>query len=144
MLLTQVPEHFNIILHLHHIFNTTEKKALFNILYPVILMIKQLYKWQEKIFDFIIYSSYILIIISALGLSETAPKYLQSLDYYIRVYICLFLIWRFNPLRSSYDFTELDRKIAFSAGVFILTTTALNQYLDDFKSNIKNVINNNI
>ena len=104
-------------------------------------MIKQLHKWQEKIFDLIIYSSYILIIISSLGLSETAPKYLQSLDYYIRVYICLFLIWRFNPLRSSYEFTDLDRKIAFSAGVFILTTTALNQYLDDFKSKIQNFIN---
>lgn len=104
-------------------------------------MIKQLHKWQEKIFDFIIYSSYILIIISALGLSETAPKYLQSLDYYIRVYTCLFLIWRFNPFRSSFDFTELDRKIAFSAGVFILTTTALNQYLDNIKQIVINLVN---
>ena len=107
-------------------------------------MIKQLHKWQEKIFDLFIYSSYILIIISALGLSETAPKYLQSLDYYIRVYICLFLIWRFNPLRSSYEFTDLDRKIAFSAGVFILTTTALNQYLTDFKEKTKTFIQKRI
>lgn len=100
-------------------------------------MIKQLHKWQERIFNVFIYTSYFLIIISALGLSQSAPKYLQSLDYYVRIYICLFLIWRFNPLRTHYEFTNLDRKIAFSAGVFILTTTALNQYLDDIKDKVK-------
>jgi hypothetical protein len=96
-------------------------------------MIKILHKWQERLFDLFIYSTYILIIISALGLSESAPKYLDYLDYYVRIYICLFLIWRFNPFRSYYEFTNLDRKIAFSAGLFILTTTALNQYIDYIK-----------
>ena len=46
-------------------------------------------------------------------------------------------MWRFNPLRTHYEFTDLDRKIAFSAGMFILTTTALNQYLDYLKTFIK-------
>jgi hypothetical protein len=99
-----------------------------------------LHKYQERLFNLFIYSSYILIIVSALGLSESAPKYLANLDYYIRIYICLFLIWRFNPLRTHYEFTDLDRKIAFSAGVFILTTTALNQYLDIIKEYIKKLI----
>ncbi len=96
-----------------------------------------LHKYQERLFDLIIFASYFLIIISFFGISETAPKYLDNLDYYVRVYICLFLIWRFNPLRTHYEFTDLDRKIAFSAGVFILTTTALNQYVEDFKTTIK-------
>jgi hypothetical protein len=100
---------------------------------------EKLHKWQERLYDIIIYVTYFLIIVSSLGLSETAPKYLQSLDYYIRIYICLFLMWRFNPLRSQYEFTELDRKIAFSAGALILTTTALNQYLTTFKNYIKNL-----
>jgi hypothetical protein len=96
-----------------------------------------LHKYQEKLFDLIIYISYFLIIISALGISESAPKYLDHLDYYVRIYICLFLMWRFNPFRNHYEFTELDRKIAFSAGAFILTTTALNQYLVYLKYKIK-------
>ena len=99
-----------------------------------------LYHFQNRLFTIFIYLSYFLIIISALGLSQSAPKYLQSLDYYVRIYICLFLMWRFNPLRTHYEFTDLDRKIAFSAGAFILTTTALNQYLEDFKSFIKKLI----
>jgi hypothetical protein len=59
----------------------------------------------------------------------------------------LFLIWRFNPIRTNYELTELDRKIAFSAGVFILSTTALNNYLiyiEDEAKNIKDNIKNNI
>jgi len=99
-----------------------------------------LHKYQERLFNLIIYLTYFLIIISALGISEAAPKYLNDLDYYVRIYICLFLIWRFNPLRMRYEFTDLDRKIAFSAGVFILTTTALNQYLEDFKNKIKQLL----
>ena len=96
-----------------------------------------LHKYQERIFDLAMYISYALIIISSLGLSVSAPKYLVDLDYYVRVYICLFLIWRFNPLREKYEFTELDRKIAFSAGTFILTTTALNEYLVKIKDAVK-------
>jgi hypothetical protein len=99
---------------------------------------QQIHKYQEHLFNIVIYASYFLIIITALGLSETAPKYLSILDYYIRIYICLFLMWRFNPLRTHYEFTDLDRKIAFSAGAFILTTTALNKYLEDIKQYITN------
>jgi hypothetical protein len=98
---------------------------------------QQLHNFQENLFNIFIYVSYILMILSAFGLSQTAPTYLQSLDYYVRIYICLFLIWRFNPFRSHYDFTDLDRKIAFSAGVFILTTTALNQYIEQVKGIVK-------
>lgn len=96
-----------------------------------------LHKYQEYMFNIIICITYILIVLSSLGLSMEAPVYLSNLDYYVRIYICLFLIWRFNPLRTKYEFTDLDRKIAFSAGVFILTTTALNQYLETIKSFFK-------
>lgn len=101
---------------------------------------EELNKWQERIFNIIIYFTYFLIISSALGLSQSAPEYLYYLDYYVRIYICLFLMWRFNPLRTHYEFTNLDRKIAFSAGAFILTTTALNEYLEDFENKISSLI----
>ena len=100
----------------------------------------KLHEAQSKFFNIFIYITYALLFISALGISQTAPKYLDTMDYYIRIYICLFLMWRFNPLREKPEFTELDRKIAFSAGAFILTTTALNQYLVKFKEIIKNMI----
>jgi len=98
--------------------------------------------FQEKMFSIFITVSYILIFVSFLGLSSSAPKYLDSLDYYVRIYICLFLLWRFNPLRKMDRFTDLDRRIAFSAGLFILTTTALNQYLVSLQDKIKQHLSN--
>ena len=102
---------------------------------------KKLNDFQEWVFDLVIIISYLLILISFFGISTLAPKYINDLDYYIRIYICLFLLWRFNPFRKIKKFTELDRKIVFTAGFFILTTTALNEYLDDVKKRIHKVFN---
>ena len=103
---------------------------------------KILHKIQDKFFDVFIIISWLLIIISTLGLSQQAPKFLEDLDYYIRIYICLYLMWRFNPFRKYYEFTNLGRKIAFSAGLFILTSTTLNRYILKAQTIFKNVINN--
>ena len=102
---------------------------------------QKLYEYQNNFFNIFIIISYILIIISFLGLSNSAQSYLVTMDYYIRIYICLFLIWRFNPFRKLDKFTDLDRKIAFSAGIFILTTSALNNYLINFKDKILHIVN---
>ena len=101
---------------------------------------KTIHKFQDRLFNLFIIVSWCLIIISTLGFSQEAPKFLERLDYYIRIYICLFLMWRFNPLRTHYDFTDLDRKIAFSAGFFILTTTALNQYLKHAQEKLQDIL----
>lgn len=102
---------------------------------------KDLHNIQTKFFNLFIFISWTLIIISGLGLSKISPQFLEQLDYYIRVYICLFLMWRFHPFRSHYEFTDLDRKIAFSAGLFILTTTTLNEYLLNFEKNFRQYFN---
>lgn len=85
------------------------------------------HKLQENIFDFTFLIIYFLYFLIALGLSATAPKYLSFLDYYVKIYVSLFLIWRFNPFRAV-KFTSLDKKIAFNAGIFVLfATTSINQ-----------------
>ena len=101
-------------------------------------MYTTLLKNQEALFDFYIYISYLLIILSVLGLSVLNPSYINDLNMYVRIYICLYLIWRFNPFRTKCGFTDLDRKIAYSAGIFILTTTFLNNYIVDITNQITN------
>jgi hypothetical protein len=103
------------------------------------VFIKDLNKIQETAFDMFVIISYILIILSFLGLSSNASLILSKIDYYVRFYICLFLIWRFNPFRSYYEFTNLDRKITFTAGLFIFTTSVLSNYLDNIQQYV-NVI----
>lgn len=106
------------------------------------------YIFQEKTFDFIVTTAFILLIITMFGFSQKAPEYLSILDYYLKIYICLFLIWRFNPFRSKIEFTSLDAKISFNAGLFILASTALNQYVKfvevDIVSKIKEIFFKNV
>jgi hypothetical protein len=49
------------------------------------------------------------------------------------------LIYRFNPFRRV-RFTGLDAKIAFSAGVFLFATTAINNVLHNYLSELKQYI----
>ena len=75
---------------------------------------------------------------SAIGISKTAPMYLDDFDYYVKIYISLFLLWRFNMFRKI-EFNELDRKIAFSAGLFLFTSTAVYTILTGY---VKNSVQN--
>jgi hypothetical protein len=87
------------------------------------------HKVQERVFDFTFIIIYFLYFLIALGLSATAPKYLSFFDYYVKIYVSLFLILRFNPFRDV-KFTPLDKKIAFNAGLFVLfATTSINEIL---------------
>jgi hypothetical protein len=106
---------------------------------------------QERVFDITIFLSYTLVFLSAIGFSSNAPSYLKTLDYYLRIYICLFLILRFNPYKKyilffnndNDKFNKLDRKIAFSAGIFILTTSIIHNYINEIKYFIDNNITPN-
>ena len=101
------------------------------------MFLKGLYKIQNKLFDAFIIFSYITYGLILFGVSTNAPAYLESLDSFVRIYISLFLLIRFNPFQKIV-FTDLDRKIGFSAGLFLFTTTTINHvmitYFDKFKT----------
>ena len=97
---------------------------------------KNLHEFQKEAFQIIIYVTWCLYIAVALGLSAKAPQYLDELQFYVKMYVSLFLIWRFNPFRRI-KFTELDAKIALSAGIFLLATTIINSVLLTYLETIK-------
>jgi len=97
---------------------------------------KDIHHLQLRAFTIIVYVTWILYISIALGLSAKAPQYLTDLQYYVKIYVSLFLIFRFNPFRRV-KFTSLDAKIAFSAGLFLLATTAIDSVLKNYLNNIK-------
>ena len=96
---------------------------------------KKLHEFQNKVFDIVIYITYILYILIALGLSANAPQYLDTLQHYIKIYISLFLMYRFIPFRRV-KFTDLDAKIAFNAGWFLFVTTVVNSVLQNYINSI--------
>jgi hypothetical protein len=82
---------------------------------------------EESAFNFLILFSYFVLFSSFFGLSLIAPHFLNLFETYVKLYICLSLLFRFNPFRNS-KFNSLDRKIAFSAGLLLLSSTILNSY----------------
>ena len=48
---------------------------------------QKLYAFQERAFDIVFIILYLLIVISALGFSTDAQKYIEQLDYYIKIYV---------------------------------------------------------
>ena len=83
-------------------------------------------KFQMNAFILITAITYILYIVSLLGLSKTnTAPYVTIIHSYIQIYVSLFLMYRFNPFRNKKEFSELDKKIAFTAGTFLLMSGTL-------------------
>ena len=98
-----------------------------------------LYNIQSKGFDLFIILSYLSYVLVLLGVTTSAPQYLSYIDYYVKIYISLFLLWRFNMFQKI-QFSELDRRIAFSAGMFLLATTTATQLTQDYLKEIRGVM----
>ncbi len=73
---------------------------------------------------------FILYIAVVLGVWKQAPSYLRMVESVFSFVIAFALIYFFNPLVKDKNIcTDLQRKIAFSAGVAILIQTSIFQYL---------------
>jgi hypothetical protein len=103
-------------------------------------MHKDIHILQYKIFMGLTLMIYILYAVIAIGISKEAPVYLENIQFYMKIYICLFLIWRFNPFHKKVTCNDLDREIAFSSGLFLLSTMLINSVLITYIHEIHNAI----
>lgn len=88
----------------------------------------------------IVFLMHVVYVAVLVGVLETAPGYIATLESYIKIYVSLFLIVRFNPFMHTGKFTEIDRKIVFSAALIILTTSILNGLIEKFKVPIRTAV----
>jgi len=90
-------------------------------------------KIQMNAFIIVTTITYILYFGSFLGLlSSSTSHYIITIQTYMQIYVSLFLVYRFNPLTHNRKFNELDRKIAFTAGGFLLMTSTIGIYLKQY------------
>jgi hypothetical protein len=91
--------------------------------------------YQEYIFDFIFYISIILYFTAYIGIIFSFidnDTIIENIDVFMKYYISLFLLIRFNPLLTN-NFTKYDKKIAFTSGIILFTSTAIGSYINNFK-----------
>ena len=87
------------------------------------------YETQYYLFDIVNTSMFILLIVSYIGVWSLAPNYLEILRMILQIYVSVFLIIRFNPYVKRTNFSELDRKVAYSAGIFMFMSTVIAKYI---------------
>ena len=103
-------------------------------------------KFIKELFLYALYSSYVLYFIVLLGVGGFAPAYLNYVRDFLKYYVGILLVVLYNPLTyKKHSFEEFDRKLVFSAGIFILLSTAtlitIEQYI---RLKTQYIINKNI
>lgn len=101
--------------------------------------------WHRDMYTYGLYASYVLFFIAFTGVYALSPKYLTTLESIIKYYVCGFLLLRFNPwvsdaARNKPENAEFDRRIAFSAGIYLLLSTAFVDIAQDYMSHIKHIV----
>ena len=63
----------------------------------------------------------IVVVLFFIGFLTDKPKFILEINFVIKFILGLFLIYRFNKYRKNkVTFTELDRKICYSVGIYIV------------------------
>jgi len=83
---------------------------------------------HHYVFDTSVLFLHVVYILVAFGFLENEPEYLSAIDYWVKVFMAIFLLWRFNPW-AKIAFSDFDRRVVFSAGMFLFTVTIVNNYL---------------
>ena len=75
---------------------------------------------QHFIVDWMAYITFIIFILLFIGILQKEPTYFTVTIFIIKVFLSLYLIIRFNDFRKKIKFTELDRKVCYLAGTYLL------------------------
>lgn len=85
-------------------------------------------KWYEKTFNvltILIYALYVALLVFGWN---RAPEYLATVNNATQIFVGLLLLWFFNPF-MTYRYDPFHRKLAFTAGFFLISVTILTQIM---------------
>ena len=95
---------------------------------------------KKPTFLFTMTLTYITYIFLFFGISYLLPSYIRTISNGLHIVICLFLIYKFNPLRSTQQITETDKNIIFFAALFIIMNTSITEFAISFLNSMKQVL----
>ena len=84
-------------------------------------------KPHQKIYTFSLYIVYLLYVLSYL-IDEKYLKYINFIRLYLKYYVIIFLIIKFNPL-SNNECNSFDKTIIFQSAIFLALTTNITNYI---------------
>lgn len=75
------------------------------------------------------YIVYLLYVVTYFGIWSSAPEYLEYMRTLLKLYVGCVLVYFFNPFIQITS-QQINRSVAFSAGIFILTGLSLDKIMD--------------
>jgi hypothetical protein len=83
-----------------------------------------------------------LIYFSALfGIVFINSTYIDIFNIIVHSFLCLFLMYRFNPLRKNIELKHYDQVIIFSSAFFLLLNLGVVEFVKTGFSNGENILN---
>jgi hypothetical protein len=100
---------------------------------------------NKNVYNFLLYALYIIKILTYttvalffVGFFNDKPRIYMNFIFVVKFLMGMFLIYRFNSYRTNkVNFTELDRKICYSCGLYIVVISFgeyINIVTNDFRS----------
>lgn len=82
---------------------------------------KKIYNFEYTFVKMLGYLSKIAAVLFFFGFFQEEFIYFVEFNFFMKILFACFLIYRFNSYRQNkIRFTDLDRKVAYSAGIYIL------------------------
>jgi len=101
---------------------------------------KKLYNFEVKFLQYFSFITKLTVVLFIVGFFNSKPSFIIQFNFVVKIILALFLIYRFNSYRKhKIEFTELDRKVCYSAGIYIILVSffdLFNYYTDYIRSNI--------
>jgi hypothetical protein len=101
---------------------------------------KTIYTLENNFITVFSYITKISFLLFMVGIFQAKSTLLIKINFVVKVLIALFLVYRFNSYRKDkIVFTDLDRKVAYSAGKYILLISFIDiseYYLEIIRSYI--------
>jgi hypothetical protein len=101
---------------------------------------KEFYNFELNFLTFFSFITKFTVVLFIIGFFQNKPMWLVQFNFVIKVILALFLIYRFNSYRKhKIEFTELDRKVCYSAGIYIILISffdLINHYTEYIRNHI--------
>ena len=87
---------------------------------------KNFYNFELKFLTYFSFITKFTVVLFLVGIFQNKPYILIQFNFVVKVILAFFLIYRFNSYRKhKIEFTELDRKVCYSAGIYIILISFL-------------------
>jgi len=101
---------------------------------------KDIYNFEYNFLVIFSWITKLTIILFMIGFLQNKPQWFLNFNFIVKLCLGLFLMYRFNSYRKyKIHFTDLDRKVCYSAGLYILLLSFI-EYINAYTNEVRSYI----